>query len=165
MSGADINVGKPGDLARMAAAVSLHAPHYLPIMREVCAGRLALVQPAREGIVSVGRLKRMGRPVIFVIGDDDYLSTGPGGWASVDRLMAWAAHIIIHGAAGYVEHYAAIALAAQVTGRLLLIECASAQVQAWRDSAAAKGGDAVIQAVVAAPGVQHPAPLDKMSVQ
>jgi hypothetical protein len=158
-------ISKADDLAAMIAESSRSCAHYVPLLRAVRAGRVALALPERHGAISSTRLKRAGRPVVVVLGDDDYMTTGPDGWVCTERVFGWARHIIIHAAAGHAEHYEAIALAAQVSGRLVLIETSSDAAVAWNNAAVKLGRRAVIQAVIPGPGVQHPAPLDRSAMQ
>jgi hypothetical protein len=161
----DVDINTADAIVHLAAAASLHAPHYLPLIRAVQAGRLLVAAPTRQGTVSLGRLRRSGRPAMVVIGDDDYGTTGPDGWACAERVLGWARQIIIHAAAGHPEDYAGIVAATQVVRRLVLIECASSAAMAWNQTAVAWGRQATLQTIIPPPGVQHPAPLVRSKMQ
>ena len=68
---------------------------------------------------SGGEVKRFitaaRRPAVVLIGDDDDTPSGPAGFKTAQRLLAWAHHVVIHGAGGDPEHYRAAVIAAQVT--------------------------------------------------
>ena len=74
----------------------------------------------------------VGRPCCVLIGDDDYASTGPDGWACAHRLPWWAKAAIVHGTGGRPEHHAAVVQFTLGYGRLVLIETDSAHMVAWR---------------------------------
>ena len=90
----------------VAAAATGGAGHMAELLRFVRRGGMALVQPQdRAALVSISMLKLAPRPVLVVIGDDDYASTGPAGWACARRLLHWSQWACIHAAGAEVAQY------------------------------------------------------------
>jgi hypothetical protein len=119
----------------VAAAATAGAEHMAELLRAVRRGEIALVQPLdRSAPVSMARLKRAPRPVLVVIGDDDYCSTGPSGWACLPTLLCWARGAIVHGTGANVESYRGAVAMAQQTGRGVLVETSSGCAVAWREA-------------------------------
>lgn len=130
-----VELGKPNDFDQMiAGAAAGGADHLLPLLRAVRAGRLDLVIVERGGNVSFKRLKQFRRPVLVLVGDDDYASTGPTGWLDVVRLVRWARYAMIHATGATQEIYAAAVDGAVVQRRFLLVETDSAHAHAWADA-------------------------------
>ena len=148
----------------MIAEASRLAPHGVPILRDVAAGRLALIQCGRGGYVSVSKLKRLVLPALVMLADDDHLNSGPAAWPSAARVMQWARQITVHGAAGHVEEYRAIGLAAQICRRLVLVETGTEHAAACAEAASRWGTGAAVARLLAAPGVLHPAPVKPSDV-
>ena len=116
----------------VAAAATAGAGHYAELLRAARRGEIALVQPQdRAALMSMSMLKRAPRPVLVVIGDDDYQSTGPAGWASASRLLRWSRWTCIHAAGAEVAQYRAIAAATTLHHRALLVETSSAYAESW----------------------------------
>ncbi len=155
----DFTIKSPADLDRLIAQVSQNAPHYVPLVRAVRAGLIALVQPDRAAAVSTTRLKSLGRPVLVVLGDDDYEAGGPDGWRCAERVLGWSRQVLIHGAGARAIDYAFLPPVAMLLHRLVLIECASRQVDAWHTAAVRWARRADVQRVIPPDGIQHPAPL------
>ena len=65
------------------------------------------------------------------MGDDDYATTGPDGWACAAKLRTWAAFAVVHGTGAKREHYTMAACMVAKVGRLLLIETSSDGAQQW----------------------------------
>ena len=124
---------KPSDIARMIGQAELAgAGYYTPLLRRVMAGELNICVPMRDTTVPpLYRLGKKGRPVVTLVGDDDYRPAGPDTWACAAKLRAWAAFAIIHGTGGKPEHYAMAGAAAMDVRRLLFIETTSAAAQEW----------------------------------
>ena len=116
----------------VAAAATAGAGHLAELLRAVRRDEIAFVQPVdRAALVSMSALKRAPRPVLVVVGDDDYHSTGPGGWACATRLLRWSQWTCIHASGAEVGQYRAIVAATVLHGRALLIETSSAQAENW----------------------------------
>ncbi len=157
----DFTIKSPADLDRLIAQVSQNAPHYVPLLRGVRAGLIATVQPDRAAEISTTRLKSLGRPVLVVLGDDDYQAGGPDEWKCAERVFGWSRQIIIHGAAARAVDYCYLPPVAMIVRRLVLVECASRHVDDWHAAATRWGRRAAIQRVIPPAGVQHPAPMAK----
>lgn len=141
-------------------------------------GRVVCLQALYRGLIahldvnratSSGEVKRfiagVRLPAVVLVGDDDDAPTGPAGFKPAQRLLAWAHHVVIHGAAGDPEHYRAAVIAAQVTGRLLLIECVSKTIPAWQAAARKWATGAVVQVLQPPPGQSHPTPVPASALQ
>jgi len=94
-------------------------------------GLINLLQPERPGTIPKRMVENARRPLIFLIGDDDYAGTGPDGWASARRMRQWGRRAIVHAAEGKPEHYALAVTGALACGRLVLVECSTAHERAW----------------------------------
>ena len=103
-------------------------------------------------------------PALALLGDDDHATPdGPDTWPGARRVLAWARFILIHGGAGHPEQYEhAIALTC-LHKRLVLIECASANIEAWKAAARrwGMGGEGLV--MQPPPGFPHPS-LDRGSM-
>jgi hypothetical protein len=116
----------------VAAAAAAGAGHMAELLRFVRRGAIALVQPQnRAAPVSMSMLKRAPRPVLVVVGDDDYQSCGPAGWLCAARLLRWSRWTCIHASGAVVAQYRTIAVATVMQRRALLIETSSAQAEGW----------------------------------
>jgi hypothetical protein len=116
----------------VAAAATAGAGHTAELLRAARRGEIAFVQPQdRAALVSMSALKRAPRPVLVVVGDDDYQSTGPAGWVCAARLLRWSRWTCIHASGAEVAEYRAIAAATVLHWRALLIETSSAQAENW----------------------------------
>ena len=124
---------KPTDLDKFAAAVAVHAPHQLPLIRAVRDGQLNLIQPGRGAQVPQKILDRPSRPIVVLIGDDDDMSTGPAAWACALRVRRWALTGMIHAAAGEAQHYEHALMGVLLTGRFLLVETSMVHHGAWKE--------------------------------
>jgi len=119
----------------VAAAAIAGAGHTAELLRAVRRGEIALIQPQNRAVmVSLSTLKRSPRPVLVVVGDDDYQSTGPSGWACFPALLRWARAAIVHGTGADVESYRWAIAMARATGRGLLIETSSVFALTWREA-------------------------------
>jgi len=78
----------------------------LPLYRTVAAGLIRVVEHHRGTRVPWDVLNgARDRTTVIVLGDDDYRTTGPGGWSKAVRLLRWARVIILHGASAEPVHY------------------------------------------------------------
>lgn len=87
------------DFARaIAHGEAVGCPHMAELLRPAMRGELNLVVPMRDTrMPPLHRMERHGRPVVVIVGDDDYASTGPAGWACAAKLRSWARFAIVHG--------------------------------------------------------------------
>lgn len=137
----------------------------IPLYRAAQAGIISLCEITRDATPPLKRLDRTSRPVVILVGDDDYASTGPDGWIAARRLMYWTRAAIVHGSGGTAEDYcAAVAMAIQ-WDKMLLVETSSEHLMAW--AGVVQRAPRRIAAVFkrpTAPGI-HPVPLQKGEIQ
>lgn len=126
------------DLTGLAAAITLTeqagAIGTATLMRALMAGRIALLPLLPDG--SAGKFKQWARstkdrPAVALIGDDDGFERGANGWTQAHRAVAWARSILIHGAGAEPFHYELAIISAELTHRMLVIECGTATVGGW----------------------------------
>ena len=154
----------PAAITRLQAAGDVGMCHLLRALR---AGRCAVL-PVLPG-TSHAVLKRFAaltasRPAVAIVGDDDGADRGPRGWPLAQRAVAWANAIVLHAAAAETAHYEAAILAAQVVGRVLIVECSTATFPAWRSMVEAAPHKPRTLAIVPREGV-HPLPVDRRAMQ
>jgi hypothetical protein len=133
MSGARYaQISKGDDIDRIiAAAAGFGLVGRVELLRSVRRCELNLIEVDRQGHPPNRLLKASARPVIAVIGDDDYASTGPAGWAATLRLICWAKASMIHGTGADAPSYRAAIAMALVCRRFLLIETDSGHLDEW----------------------------------
>ncbi|WP_424135145.1 hypothetical protein [Roseomonas chloroacetimidivorans] len=81
-------------------------------------------------------------PSLIILSGDPDLGTPtppPEAFAHVTRYLRWAASIVIHATGGTRAHYAAVAAATTIMRRVLLIETATSQEDAWMALVQAEG--------------------------
>jgi hypothetical protein len=166
VSDAMVSITTPAQFATVIAHLSQSGYGFkVPLYRAAQGGMISLCEITRDGTPPLKRLDRTGRPMVILVGDDDYASTGPDGWVATRRLMYWTKAAIVHGSGGTAEDYCgAVAMAIQ-WGKLLLIETSSEHLMAW--ASAVQNAPHRITAVFkrpTAPGV-HPIHLKKGAVQ
>lgn len=123
----------PADFARLIGMSENLGDGYMSeLLRPAARGTLNLVVPVRNTVQPpFYRMGKRGRPIVTVVGDDDYQQAGPAGWACADKLRAWASFAIVHGTGAQRHHYALAAVMAADVRRLLFIETSSAGAQLW----------------------------------
>ena len=127
-----VNVTRADDVARLIGVYqSLGLAHRVPLLRAAMHGRIAFVAVERGGEPPLRHLKKLRSPAVVLIGDDDYLSTGPDGWPGAVKLRRWARGAMVHGAGGKTEHYALAVGMALERERLLFIETSSVHARGW----------------------------------
>ena len=130
-------MSRPGtsrdDVARMIAMGEAQGHgHMAELLRPVMRGELNLILPLRDTLMPpLRRMEKRGRPVAVLVGDDDYVTTGPAGWACAMKLREWAHFAVVHGTGARPEHYAMAACMTVQVRRLLFIETSSAGAQLW----------------------------------
>ena len=139
------------------------AGHRVPLLQGLYNGRIAHWELQRTSSARQFKLwAAMSRlPALALLGDDDHaILDGPDTWPLTRRVFAWARFILIHGGAGRPEHYeAAIALTC-LHKRLVMIECSSANIEAWKAAATRWGTGAEGLVMQPPPGFPHPS-LDR----
>jgi hypothetical protein len=108
--------------------------HRALLIRTAAAGTICLIEPARDGVPSFKATDRAGRPALVVLGDDDYASTGPAGWAIFRRLSYWARGAIVHASGADVRSYQAVVDATVRCRRFVLIETDFAHARQWGEA-------------------------------
>ncbi len=124
-------IGKREDIDRILAAVATSAPHQLPLYRAAQMGMVNLIQVEREAAFPKRMVRKSQRPIVFLIGDDDYAGTGPDGWACARRLRQWGRGGIIHAAEGLHEHYRLAVGGAVWCGLFVFVDCGTAHENDW----------------------------------
>ena len=109
------------------------------LLRVVRNREIALVESDRKADVPERVLAETTKPLIVVLGDDDYQSTGPTGWAAVPGLLRWAKGALIHGTGADVPSYRAAIGMALLARRFLLIETDSAHAREWGNALLVQG--------------------------
>ena len=115
----------------ISTTAAMELPGRVELLRAVRRGEITLVACDRQGMPPRRVLKASGRPLIAVIGDDDYRSTGPTGWAATRRLLYWARAGMIHATGADVRSYRTAIGMALVSWRFLLVETDSAHLDEW----------------------------------
>jgi len=123
----------PAAFAEMIAqADRFGCGHIVELLRPAMQGELNVILPTPETrMPPLHRMAQHGRPVVVLVGDDDYVPGGPATWACAAKLRQWAGFAMVHGTGAKPEHYAAAAMLTRVHRRLLLIETSSVDAQAW----------------------------------
>jgi len=123
----------PADFARLIAVSEQMGDGYMTeLVRPASRGDLNLMVLSRGTVQPpFYRLAKKCRPIVALVGDDDYQTTGPDGWTCADKLRTWAAFAVVHGTGAKREHYAMAAAMVAKVGRLLLIETSSEGAQQW----------------------------------
>lgn len=140
-------------LDQLEAVMAIHAPHRLPIIRAIRQGKIAAAEYTRKTQAGVTRLKRMPKPLIAILGDDDEEACGPAGWAAARPLLKWANALVVHATGPRLSHYETAAAMTVMHRRVLLIETDSANLAAWL-AALPKGKPTLI--IRASAGSVHP---------
>lgn len=118
--------------ARLISVIYQVQPYRVPLLRAMGDGLLGICEIPRG--VSYPRKTLEGRkqPLVCIISDDDYQSTGPAGFPAARKLRSWARRAVVHAAAGETFHYAAIVAMALLFGRVLVVETDTAHASLWQ---------------------------------
>ncbi len=148
----------PGEFARLIAmSDSIDGGCLTELLRPASRGELNLIVPMRDTVqLPFYRMSKRGRPIVVVVGDDDYQTTGPDGWACADRLRNWAAFAIVHGTGGQRQHYAMAAAMAAEMRRLVFIETSTAGAQLWAGFLAERTPALPFMGLLPSDGGAHP---------
>ena len=156
-------ITKPAEFDHLIAhATTMGFGHHAELPRQARVGRINLIWLDRGGVPPMGTIKRSPRPVLVLLGDDDYQSTGPAGWTAANRLLRWATGAVIHGTGGDIASYKMAAGMAIAHRRFLLIETNSLHIETW--GATLKAARVPFLALKPSGGL-HPLPLDQGVVQ
>lgn len=125
-------LAKPDQIDRLiAAAATMNLPGRVELLRAVQSGAINLVETERHTAAPMQAIERSSRPVVMLLGDDDYASTGPSGWAAWERLSFWARGAMVHATGADAHSYRLAIGSALIQRRMLLIETDSAHAHAW----------------------------------
>jgi hypothetical protein len=128
-------IGKPEQLDRLIAhAAALELVGRVELLRAVRRGEINLVEVSREASAPMLAMEQSPRPVVLVLGDDDYCATGPTGWAAWKRVSYWARAAMVHATGADVASYQMAIGMALVQPRFLLIETDSAHASEWGEA-------------------------------
>lgn len=121
------------EIARMIGQAEIAgAGHLAGILQPVMRGELTAFAPMRDTVqLPFYRLSKHRRPIVGIVGDDDYMPAGPDTWACAAKLRAWASFAIVHGTSAQRQHYDMAASMTMQVSRLLLIETTSEAEQLW----------------------------------
>lgn len=150
----------PLAIARLQAA---GVGHRVPLLQALYHGRIAHLELHRGTSARYFKLwaAALPLPALALLGDDDHETPdGPDTWPLAPRVLRWARFILIHGGAGRPEHYEH---AIELTGtfrRVAIIECSSANIEAWLQAAKRWAAGARGQIMQPPPGCPHPS-LDR----
>jgi len=99
-------IGKPDQIDRLIAmCAGLDLIGRAELLRAVRRGEIGIVETARDAVVPLRVLERSARPLIAIVGDDDYCSTGPSAWPATRRLFRWARGAMVHATGADVPSY------------------------------------------------------------
>lgn len=159
-----VQITKPEQFDRLIARLStVVAPGLIELVRSARRGEINLVQIDRKAVAPIRLMEQATRPVVCLIGDDDYNSSGPSGWHATRRLLWWAKAAMIHAAGSDARSYQAAIGMALSCRRCLLIETDTAHCEEW--------GDVLSRRHIPFLGLRppgdgvHPVPLDRSRVQ
>ena len=157
-------IGRPDQIDRLiAVAATLNLPGRVALLRAVRRGEINLIEVDRQGVPPSRFLKRSHRPVIAIVGDDDYAATGPTGWVATRRLLSWARSALIHATGADERSYQMAIDQALGCHQFVLVETDTAHAREWGEALLARRVPCI--ALVPRDGGQHPLPLDRKHVQ
>lgn len=161
-------IDKQSGISRAVAALhQVGAGHRVPLLQALHRGRITLLEARRPGSSKLFKLwaaTAARTPAVALIGDDDCASPdGPDTWPIAPRMLRWARFILIHGG-GQPDRYEHAVRLAEASGRLMMVECSSANVEAWQEAAARWAVNAQGEVMRPPPESLHPS-LDKGHVQ
>jgi len=154
----------PAAIATTQQAGAIGTAH---LLRSLMLGRIALLplSPDMSATKIKYFIRHARRPAtIMLIGDDDGLDRGPAGWPLAERAVRWAAGCLVHATGAQVAHYESAIRAAEIVGRVLIIECSTATEDAWMQVVATAPNRPGGLLIRSASG-PHPIPLDRGQVQ
>jgi hypothetical protein len=135
-------ITRPSDVSAIIAKLEgTEGAFLLPLYRAALAGETRVLTLLPGGRVPQRMLEHTAPNTVIVLSGDPGLghdTPSPDAFPQARRLLAWAASTMIHAAGGQAGHYAAVVDAVRLVRRVLLIETATAQEDAWRDLARAE---------------------------
>jgi hypothetical protein len=128
-------IGKSEQINRLIThAAVMNLPGRVELLRAVRDGSINLVEIERKAEAPMRVIEQSPRPVVMLLGDDDYRATGPAGWAAWQRLSYWARGAMVHATGADAASYRLALGLAVLHQRFLLIETDSAHAHAWGDA-------------------------------
>jgi hypothetical protein len=128
-------IGKPEQLDRLIAhTAALELVGRVELFRAVRDGTINLIEVGREAPAPLRIMEQSPRPVVLVLGDDDYASTGPTGWAAWQRVSYWARAATVHATGADVASYQMAIGMALLRPRFLLVQTDSAHAHEWAEA-------------------------------
>lgn len=121
--------GQINDL--IVRAEAMDAPGRAELLRGVRDAGINTIFVDRFAVVPMKALRQTLRPLLVVVGDDDFASTGPAAWPSWNRLKTWARGALLHAAAGDVGSYRLAIAGTLARRKLVLIETSSQYARDW----------------------------------
>ena len=93
---------RPAEIAHLIGQAELAgAGHYTPLLQAVMRAELNVCVPMRDTrMPPLWRLGKSGRPLVVLLGGDDYRPDGPDTWACAGKVREWASYAIVHGTGG-----------------------------------------------------------------
>lgn len=154
----------PGAIAANERAGAIGQAH---LLRALAAGRIAyfsLLPDTSSSSFKAFARATSRKPAVTLLGDDDGMDRGPPGWRLATRAVRWAASIVLHGAGAELAHYETAIVASQIVGRVLIVECGTATLDAWAALVRAAPHQPSVLVIVPRGGV-HPLPMDRGAMQ
>jgi hypothetical protein len=115
----------------IAGFATMGASHHVELLRAVRQRQINLLGLGRAEEAPMKVLESSLRPTIVLIGDDDYQTTGPTGWASFRRLGYWANGALVHATGADVASYRLGIGMAIMHRRFLFVETSSKHADEW----------------------------------
>lgn len=126
------------------------------LFRQVREQRLLVMECTRDAVFSMKLLKRQHKPMVVLLGDDDYQSTGPSSWAALPKILRWASRGVIHATGGDTASYDMAATMAVACRRLVLVETDSRHADEWGHALLAARPPVPFIGLVPPAGEAHP---------
>ncbi len=150
------------DLDQLIAATNTAGfPGREALYRLVRQRRLLVMECTRDAVFSIKLLKAQTKPVVVLLGDDDYQTTGPSAWVSLPKLLRWAKRGVLHATGGDARTYEMAASLAMVCRRLILVETSSAAMAEWGRAFTAARPSVPFVGIVPPAGEAHPVIPDR----
>jgi hypothetical protein len=154
----------PDEIDRLIAlTANMNLVGRIELLRAIRAGVLNMVELDREGKLPVRAMEKSARPVLVLIGDDDYAATGPTGWAATRRLLYWAKAGLVHATAADAASYRMAMRMTSAHRRVALIETDTAHAAQWSTALVARRIPCI--ELMPGDGGTHPIPLARNALQ
>ncbi len=121
------------EIGRLVDVTAQLGPWAMPVVEALRSGIIAVQFLVRDQRAPLDVMRRLDRPLLVWIGDDDDLSCGPDGWRCALQVTRWAKGGIVYAAGGEAHHYAIAVQGTLVERRFVLIETSSQHALAWAD--------------------------------